>query len=98
MLQKGALTILRQVVFLLGWYITLVLMSEGVGSFGEGGTGRIRNNLQESSTTVLLSLSHLYCCCLLVSIACGLVVLAYSNKCAAEADDAAALLKINYLL
>lgn len=98
MLQRVALTILRQVVLLPARYITLALMSEGVGGSGRGGTGRIGHNLQELSTTVLLSLSHLYGWCLLVSVECRSVVLAYSNKCAAEADNAAALLKINCLL
>lgn len=79
-------------------YIILALMSEGVRGFGGGGTSWIMHNLQELSFTVLLSLSHLYCWCLLLSIACYSVVLAYSNKCAAEVDNAAALPKINCLL
>lgn len=56
--------------------------------------------LEQLSTTVLLALSHLYRCCLLVSVACRLVVLAYLRKCAADEDDddAAALLKMSYLL
>lgn len=98
-LQRAALlTILRHVVFLPARYITLVLISEGVEGFSRRDTGRIRHNLQELSATVLLSLSHLYHWCLLVSVVCRSVMLAYSNKCATEADDAAALLKINCLL
>lgn len=58
------------------------------------GSGTIYRN----NPPVFLSLSHLYCRCLLVSVVCCSVVLAYSNKCAPEAYDAAALLKINCLL
>lgn len=94
-LQK---TILRRVVFLSARYITLGLMSEVEWSSGGGGTGWIRHNLQELSATVLLSLSHLHRWCLLVSLTCRSAVLAYSNKCAAQVDDAAALPKINCLL
>lgn len=89
-------TVPRHIVFFSAWYITLALMSGlggGGGGFGGEGTVGIRDDSQELSTTALLSLSR-FC---RRRAACCSAAPAYSNKRAAESDDAEALLKINCL-
>lgn len=89
-LQRTALTILSQVEFLPARYITLVLMSRGVG--------RRRSDQAQFTGIIRHCFTFIITPPSLVFAVCRSAVLAYSNKCAAEAEDAAALLKINCLL